>query len=119
MSVSSQVSVDKPDVWWLNEEHVPPDDTVCLQRVPDLAVEVRSPGTWRYDVGVKRQRYEAAGLPELWLVDPLDQTFRVLRRSAPAAAHFDVEEGWSAAAGDEAHSAQLPGWTMPVGLLFR
>lgn len=117
--IPSGANVYKPDVWWLAESHLPADDAVWLVQVPDLAVEVRSPGTWRYDVGVKLQAYEAAGLPELWLVDPVDQTFRVLRRSSPNADRFDIEEHWAAALGDEAHSAQLPEWSVPVDRLFR
>ena len=112
-------NVYKPDVWWLAASHVPPEDTIWLRRVPDLAVEVRSPGTWRYDTGIKRQIYEEAGLPELWLVDPVDQTFQVLRRSSLAATGFDVEERWAGASGDHAHSPQLPGWSLPVASLFR
>ncbi|HEY3811125.1 MAG TPA: Uma2 family endonuclease [Acidimicrobiales bacterium] len=112
-------NVYKPDVWWLAEHHVPPDDTVWLRRVPDLAVEVRSPGTWRHDTGIKLQVYEAAGLPELWLVDPEDQTFRVLRRSSPTSGRFDVEARWTAASGDEARSPQLPGCAIPLARLFR
>ena len=37
--------------------------------MPDIAVEVRSPSTWRYDIGAKKSGYERRGLPELWLVD--------------------------------------------------
>ena len=38
---------------------------------PDLAIEILSPGTAGRDRTKKRRRYEAAGTPELWLVDPL------------------------------------------------
>jgi hypothetical protein len=40
-----------------------------IESLPDLAVEVRSPSTWRYDVGKKKATYERGGLPELWPVD--------------------------------------------------
>lgn len=36
---------------------------------PQLAVEVRSESTWRFDVGPKKRVYEEAGLGEQWLVD--------------------------------------------------
>ena len=35
-----------------------------------LAVEVLSPSTARYDRGIKRQHYQAAGVHEYWIVDP-------------------------------------------------
>lgn len=79
-----------PDVWWTTGEHILARDSRGHQGAPDLAVEVRSPTTWRYDVNVKMTRYEAAGLPELWLVDTESDTVLVFRRSSPEAATFDV-----------------------------
>ena len=35
-----------------------------------LAVEILSPSTARYDRIVKRRRYQRAGTPEYWIVDP-------------------------------------------------
>ncbi len=37
---------------------------------PVLAVEVLSPSTRSMDLGGKRHRYEAAGVPAYWVVDP-------------------------------------------------
>ncbi len=37
---------------------------------PLLAVEVLSPSTRHIDLGLKRSRYEAAGCPSYWVVDP-------------------------------------------------
>ena len=37
--------------------------------VPLLVVEVLSPSTARYDRGLKRRCYQAAGVPEYWIVD--------------------------------------------------
>lgn len=34
-----------------------------------MPVEVSSPSTRSYDLGVKRERYAAAGAPEFWFVD--------------------------------------------------
>ena len=58
--------------------------------LPLLCVEVRSPTTWRYDIGHKKATYEARGLPELWLVDGYASTVLAFRRSAPAHPAFDV-----------------------------
>jgi Uma2 family endonuclease len=35
-----------------------------------LAIEILSPGTARYDRLLKRRRYQRAGVPEYWIVDP-------------------------------------------------
>jgi Uma2 family endonuclease len=47
-------NVFSPDVWWLRETHKPDRDAKRLYEAPDLAIEVRSPSTWRYDIGPRR-----------------------------------------------------------------
>ena len=69
---------------------VPPRDAARPYAVPDLGVEIRSPSTWRYDIGEKKSGYERAGLPELWPVDTAADEVLVFRRSAPEAPVFDV-----------------------------
>ena len=58
-----------PDVWFFSEEHRPVGNIPFLDGVPDLVVEVRSPSTWRYDTGRKKDGYRSRGVAELWLVD--------------------------------------------------
>jgi Uma2 family endonuclease len=41
-----------------------------LPTAPVLAIEVLSPSTRRVDLTLKRSRYEAAGCPSYWVVDP-------------------------------------------------
>jgi Uma2 family endonuclease len=41
-----------------------------LPAPPVLAVEVLSPSTRRFDYMLKRSRFEAAGMPAYWVVDP-------------------------------------------------
>ena len=48
---------------------------------PDLAVEVRSPSTWRFDIGRKKENYERYGVGELWLVDTAADVVFAFRRS--------------------------------------
>jgi Uma2 family endonuclease len=45
-----------------------------------LAVEILSPPTAQYDRIVKRRRYQRAGIPEYWIVDP---DSRVIERWRP------------------------------------
>ena len=54
-----------PDVWWTRPENILARDAKRADGVPDLVVEVRSSNTWRYDVGTKKDHYEAAGLPRV------------------------------------------------------
>src|SRR6185369_10966865 len=52
--------------------HRPPASPVRGAHVgaPDLAVEVISPSSGRYDRVHKLQGYAAIGVPEYWIVDP-------------------------------------------------
>jgi len=67
--VMDDYNVYGPDARWLSEEHKPTDLYQRLPRTPDLCAEVRSPSTWRFEIGAKKRVYEDGGLPELWLVD--------------------------------------------------
>ncbi|MCL1942575.1 MAG: Uma2 family endonuclease [Candidatus Azobacteroides sp.] len=52
------------------------DKNGCLG-APDLVIEVQSPGTTRYDATEKYDVYEKAGVPEYWLVYPIEETIVV------------------------------------------
>jgi len=41
---------------------------------PDLGVEIISPSSGRYDRVTKLESYRAIGMPEYWLIDPVEQT---------------------------------------------
>ena len=47
--------------------------------IPLLAVEVLSPSTRAWDLGLKRLKYAEAGLGWFWVVDVDDRTLTVLR----------------------------------------
>lgn len=110
-------SVFVPDVLWYADGRVPHPDAPPPYALPDIAVEIRSPSTWRYNLGAKKAAYEHKGLPELWLVDSLARTVLVFRRSQAGVASFDVaaelEEG------DELTSPLLPGFALPIAEVFR
>src|SRR5215210_419319 len=84
------LNVFAPDVWWVPEEARPSRDAKRIVGPPALAVEVRSPSTWRYDVGTKKRIYEQLGLAELWLVDTAADVVLVYRRSTARSHDFDV-----------------------------
>ena len=109
------VNVCAPDVLWFSEARRPRRG-VRPQPLPDIAVEVRSPSTWRYDIGAKKAGYEHYGLPELGLVDTDAAVVLVFRRSRPAGATFDVS--LELARGDALASPQLPGFAHTLDELF-
>jgi Uma2 family endonuclease len=114
-------NVYAPDVWWAREGR--PDAAAGrLDVVPDLAVEVRSPATWRHDSGAKRRHYGEAGTAELWLVDPQARRILVHRRTSPDvtgfnATGFDVTR--TVTVGDLLLSPLLDGFFLDLEQTFR
>jgi Uma2 family endonuclease len=116
-----------PDASWVEGSRVPDVSFYTAQRwaeylatmpdwlnkplllVPDLAVEVISPGDQYSEVQKKVERYSGDGVRLLWVIDPRRQTV-----TAYAGDHYaslssdDVLEG-----GDV-----LPGLSLPVSTLF-
>jgi len=50
-----------------------------VRGAPDWLAEVLSPSTAGYDQSVKIPVYERAGVPEVWLVHPMDRTLAIYR----------------------------------------
>jgi Uma2 family endonuclease len=107
-------NVFQPDVLWYRENAGPDVHSSSPAPVPQLAIEVRSPSTWRYDIGAKKAAYEREGLTELWLVDTDAKVVLVFRRSAPGVATFDV----ALEIDDTLTSPQLEGFELPLAELF-
>jgi len=105
-----------PDILWYRGDRVPGPDHGRPYPVPDLAVEIRSPSTWRYDIGTKKAGYERADLAELWLVDTAADEVLAFRRSRPDAPEFDV--ALELTRDDALTSPLLPGFSLPVGTIF-
>ena len=109
-------NVFAPDLMWYPEGRAPVRGDERPFPLPALAVEVRSPSTWRYDIGAKKAAYERNGLAELWLVDTRASELFVFRRSAPACPSFDV--ALELAPQDRLASPLLPGFALSVGKLI-
>ncbi len=109
-------NVYKPDILWYAEGRAPARLDPRPYAMPDLAVEVRSPSTWRYDVGAKRSGYERHGLPELWLVDTAAETVIVFRRSQRTEPTFDASLELSR--DGELSSPLLPDFSLALADLF-
>ena len=78
---------DGTDVYLTEKDRVIPDVMIICKKetikrkgvfgVPDLIVEVLSPGTEKRDRGYKKDLYEKSGVREYWLVEPETQTVEV------------------------------------------
>jgi Uma2 family endonuclease len=111
-----ELNVFAPDISWYAASNPVDEDAQPPYLLPDLAIEVRSPSTWRYDIGAKKATYEHQGLSELWLVDTPAEQVLVFRRSRAGAERFDValELGPDDALG----SPLLPGFALDIAELF-
>ena len=69
----------EPDIVYLHEEHRNRMTGTYIDGPADMAVEVVSPESGPRDRGEKFYEYEAAGVPEYWLVDPDREELLVYR----------------------------------------
>ncbi len=109
-------NVYEPDLHWYREGRSPGIHDDPPYPIPDIAVEIRSPSTWRYDIGAKKSGYERFGLPELWLVDTAADELLVFGRSASAAPTFDI--ALELTRDDTLTSPLMPGFALPLADLF-
>jgi Uma2 family endonuclease len=111
-----QRNVFAPDILWYAEGVGPDIHGSPPSPLPHLAVEIRSPSTWRYDIGAKKAAYERAGLRELWLVDTAASEVLVFLRSEAGAPGFDIS--LELERDHTLTSPQLVGFELPLAELF-
>lgn len=66
----SETDTYEPDILFVSRRREHIITRRKLTEGPDLVVEILSAGTARYDRGIKLKNYAAAGVRELWLIDP-------------------------------------------------
>lgn len=103
----------QPDLMAIAPEDLPRIGGAAIGEVPRLVVEALSPGTARRDLGVKKEGYAAAGVPEYWIVDPIHRTVERLVLG---------EAGYETAAqlgpGETLGSPAFPGLAIPLDEVF-
>jgi len=68
-------TVVQPDVFVVCDKNKL--DKKGVKGVPDFIIEILSPGSGKMDKMIKFNKYEQAGVPELWIVDPVHQIVTV------------------------------------------
>ena len=77
-----------------------------VRGVPDLVVEVISPGSRRFQREQKMAVYARFGVPEAWVVDPVARTVTVFERGSP--------DGWESET-TVAFGEQIPSKIVDIG----
>jgi Uma2 family endonuclease len=114
--VFSTFDVVEPDLLYMSNERAAQVLTSKhVEGVPELVIEIGSPGTRRRDETLKRRLYERTGVTEYWIVDPDLDAIRVFSRSGEK---FDRAREFLAEAGDVLTSPLLPGLEIPLQHVF-
>jgi len=114
--VFSNIDVVEPDLLYMSNERAAEVLTEeHVRGVPELVIEIASPGTRRRDETLKRRLYERSGVTEYWVVDPDVDVVRAYRRSGEG---FGRPVQLSAEAGDVMTTALLPGLEIPLARVF-
>ena len=106
-------TVRAPDVAWFAPGRIPPGTIGFPELMPDLCIEVASPGNTRRDrlLSDKAQMWLDFGAREVWVLNPEDTTVTRYRtgQSPSLLGHDDILDG----------EQLLPGFSVPVWQLFR
>lgn len=105
--------IREPDIFFLSKEHSERAGEQ-VYGVPDLVIEVLSPGTEQVDRGEKFFEYAKAGVGEYWLVDAEKRRIEVytLKRKV-----YELKERYSS--GEKAYSQLLSGFEVEVDKIFQ
>jgi Uma2 family endonuclease len=74
LHLPSRPSGREPDMFFLHSEHADRAHPTYVEGPADLVVEIVSRESIQRDYQVKRAEYEAAGILEYWVIDPLQKT---------------------------------------------
>jgi Uma2 family endonuclease len=85
----------------------------AIRHAPDLCVEILSPSTEVTDRGRKLQTFARYGVPEYWIVDPVDESIEVHRLEASGYVLTQRVMG-----DNDVRSSALPGAALRAGRFF-
>jgi Uma2 family endonuclease len=114
MRLASQNSAREPDLFVVLKGNIVPVHASYIDGPADIVIEIVSEATGGTDYGEKFLEYEAGGVGEYWIVDPLRQRVRISRRGEDDQ-FFTILDGSEG----EYTTPALPKFTLDVALLWR
>lgn len=105
----------QPDIVFFRKGNEAPAEALNYQGVPDLIVEVLSPGTRRLDTRIKLPAFLDAGVPEVWHADPQVREITVYVLSGDGSRYVELCRG---RVGETVFSQVLPGLKVEVGKIY-
>lgn len=114
MKLTSRPSGREPDLVFVTKEHAARLRNTFLDGPADLAVEVVSSDSDARDRSDKFREYEAAGIPEYWLLDPIRREALFYRLGGDGRYHLSPTD-----AGGRYHSLTVPGFALRVAWLWQ
>ena len=108
----SELYAPTPDIVYLRAENLQLIKGNFVDGVPDLVVEALSSDRSR-DLVMKRAVYAEAGIPEYWILDPVNDAITVLELAGS-----DYAERAVLGHGDTLITATIPGFELPLDQLF-
>ncbi len=103
-----------PDIVYIHMHNLHIVSDKRIVGVPDIMVEIASPGTAAYDRREKQDAYAQSGVPEYWWVDPGSRTVEVLvLQNLGVYRPVALVEGQAAIP-----SVQIPNLSFPVDSIF-
>ena len=114
--VLSAASVVEPDLVYVSRERAGIVTPANIRGVPDLIIEIGSPGSRRVDETTKRRLYEHFGAREYWVVDPELDAVKIYRLGQDGA--FDRAAELSVEHGDSLTTPLMPGFSAPLAEIF-
>ena len=102
----------EPDVAFVRRERMVLIHETGMTGPPDLAIEVVAQESEGRDYEVKKQLYEATGVQEYWIIDPLGMNVEFYRLVGGEYERMPLEDG------DIFQSDALPGFWLNVHWLF-
>jgi Uma2 family endonuclease len=109
-----EINVFQPDLYFVRNDRRRFIVKEGVEGAPTLVIEVLSPSTSKQDRTEKREAYMAAGVEELWLIDPKAQTIEahLLEKSPDAQPKITQKPG-------KFTSAIFPGLRVDTTKLFK